>query len=152
MHQVTPDHVGSRYFETCSSLYVEHDQSVSSFVKAVQTLPIILDTSKTIRLIFCALYKLSEPERRAAAEALRQRRQSRNIFIGVAVFVKFLPLVLCERGYGSGKPAVVSTSKKLKTINDMLPTNQPPLTNDSTLTPSKTVSNQKSTRKSQSSK
>ena len=46
--------------------------------KAVQTLPIILDTSKTIRLIFCALYKLSEPERQAEAEVIRQRRLSRN--------------------------------------------------------------------------
>ncbi|CAF4727187.1 unnamed protein product [Rotaria socialis] len=41
---------------------------------AVQTLPIILDTSKTIRLIFCALYKLTEPERQAEVEAIRQRR------------------------------------------------------------------------------
>jgi hypothetical protein len=41
---------------------------------AVKTLPIILDISKTIRLIFCALYKLTEPERRADAEAIRQRR------------------------------------------------------------------------------
>ncbi|CAF4352880.1 unnamed protein product, partial [Rotaria socialis] len=40
----------------------------------VQTLPIILDTSKTIRLIFCALYKLTEPERQAEVEAIRQRR------------------------------------------------------------------------------
>lgn len=48
---------------------------------AVQTLPIVLDTSKTIRLIFCALYKLSEPERRAEAQAIRQRRLGRRIFV-----------------------------------------------------------------------
>jgi hypothetical protein len=53
------------------------------FIEAVQTLPIILDTSKTIRLIFCALYKINEPERQAEAEAIRQRRLGITNFIDI---------------------------------------------------------------------
>ncbi|UJR37885.1 hypothetical protein I4U23_030575 [Adineta vaga] len=102
---------------------------------AVQSLPIILDTSKTIRLIYCALYKLTEPERQAEIEARRQRRQ-----------------FVCNRGYGSKKQGMKSTNKKLKTINDMLIKHQPTVTNNSTVTPTKTLSNQKSTIRRQSSK
>ncbi|CAF0722924.1 unnamed protein product [Adineta steineri] len=109
---------------------------------AVQTLPILLDTSKTIRLIFCTLYKLSEPERQAEAEAIRQRR-----------------LQICSRGYGTKKQGIISSNipikneghQNLKTTSEIFKNVQPQTTQTSTskptktqLSPSKTISNTKS--------
>ncbi|CAF0725038.1 unnamed protein product [Rotaria sordida] len=90
---------------------------------AVQALPIILDTSKTIRLICCALYKLTEPEREAEAEAIRQRR-----------------LNFCIRDCGSKKqksltkniPINNHQNTKFKTINNMLKRNQSQITHTKT--------------------
>ncbi|CAF1273391.1 unnamed protein product [Rotaria sp. Silwood1] len=104
---------------------------------AVQALPIILDTSKTIRLIFCTLYKLTEPEREAEKEAIRQRR-----------------LNFCIRDCGSKKQQSLTTNipinnqanTKFKSINKMLKRNQSQITH--TKTPSlspKTFAKDKST-------
>ncbi len=77
------------YIKRSEIVFHQYILKNSLVIKAVQTLPIILDTSKTIRLIFCALYKLSEPERQAEAEAIRQRRLGRKIFINIFSINKY---------------------------------------------------------------
>lgn len=58
----------------------------------MQTLPIILDTNKIIRLIFCELYKLTESERKAETDAIRQRRLSIIVYTNVFCTNKFCDL------------------------------------------------------------
>ncbi|CAF1090313.1 unnamed protein product [Adineta ricciae] len=91
---------------------------------AVRSLPVILDTSKTIRLIFCALYKLTEPERQAEAEARRQHRLS-HCRHDKSKKLNKIPINNNE------------LDQRLKTINDMLIKQRSEATNDSTITPSK---------------
>ncbi|CAF2047093.1 unnamed protein product [Rotaria magnacalcarata] len=82
---------------------------------AVQTLPIILDTSKTIRLIFCALYKLTEPERQAEVEAIRQRR----LALGTHESSRKQ-----QNSIARSMPMKREESMKFKTTNKMLKRNQ----------------------------
>ncbi|CAF4764846.1 unnamed protein product, partial [Rotaria magnacalcarata] len=81
----------------------------------VQTLPIILDTSKTIRLIFCALYKLTEPERQAEVEAIRQRR----LALGTHESSRKQ-----QNSIARSMPMKREESMKFKTTNKMLKRNQ----------------------------
>lgn len=116
--------------------------------EAVQTLPILLDTSKTIRLIFCALYKQSEPERQAEAEATRQRRSgNKTMFLPFCLvneisFFKAYCSRKClpnkQRLMNTNIPSTIQEKKQLETIN------QSQMTKSSVAIPVMNESDQKS--------
>lgn len=100
-----------------------------------------MDTSRTIRLIFCTLYKLNEPERQAEAKAIRQRRLGRkNNFEIYFLNLVFSCQGFCVRKYRTKKPQALllnlpiktQHTAKFKTIDELLKMNHSQITPTST--------------------